>query len=70
MTDTTQPSYLTVYPGTDSSRPTTSDLNWSGAGTTIANLGVTQLGTDGSLNVYDAVGSASVIADVEGWYSP
>ena len=64
VTNTTARSYLTVYPAT-SARPLASDLNWS-PGTTVPNLVVAELGTNGALGIYDAQGSTDVIVDVAG----
>ena len=66
VTDTTSPSYLTVYPG--GTMPTASNLNW-GAGETVANLVVGALGPQGSLEVYNQTGSADVVVDVVGYYT-
>jgi hypothetical protein len=68
VTDTSAASYLTLYPGTVP-QPTVSDLNWS-AGQTIANLVVTQVGTDGSWDAFNDVGNTNLVIDVQGWYSP
>ena len=66
VASTTKGSYLTIYPS-DTSRPTASDLNWS-AGTTIPNLVVAEVGSNGQVSIYNNAGSVDVIADVEGWY--
>jgi hypothetical protein len=68
VTTTSAPSYLTVYPAT-SYRPLASDLNWA-PGTTVPNLVVAELGTNGSLGIYNANGSTDVIVDVAGWFTP
>jgi hypothetical protein len=68
VTDTTAPGFLTVFPGTNP-LPATSDLNWSGPGLTIPKLVTVQLGTDGSLKLYNAsAGSTQVVADLAGYY--
>ncbi|HSN10940.1 MAG TPA: hypothetical protein VLS51_02380, partial [Propionibacteriaceae bacterium] len=68
VTDTHTAGYLTVYPGL-SSLPTASNLNWSGANATTANLVTAQVGGDGSLNIFNgSPGSVSVIADTAGYY--
>jgi hypothetical protein len=64
-TDTTSPSYLTLYPS-DATRPIASNLNWV-AGQTIANLVEVKLGPVGAIEIYNAFGSADVVIDVEGW---
>jgi hypothetical protein len=72
VTDTTaNGGFLTIYPTPTSagSTPTISDLNWS-QGQTVANLTVVELGASGSINIYNAFGSADVIVDVFGYYTP
>ena len=58
--------YLTVWPDAVT-RPGTSDLNFN-AGQTVPNLVVVQVGTDGKVALFNAAGSADVIADVVGYY--
>ena len=65
-TDTTAPSYLTVYPG--GTTPLASSLNWS-TGETVPNLVLATLSSTGTLTVYNAQGSMDVVVDVLGWYS-
>ncbi|MHB8264220.1 MAG: IPT/TIG domain-containing protein, partial [Acidimicrobiales bacterium] len=61
--------YLSVYPANGATPPTISDLNWT-AGSTVSNLIVVALPTDGKLDIYSsAKGSTNVIADVLGWYT-
>ncbi|HET7725489.1 MAG TPA: hypothetical protein VFK68_12670, partial [Propionibacteriaceae bacterium] len=68
VTETHAPGFLTVFPGT-SPLPGTSDLNWSGPGVTIPKLVTVQLGTDGSVKIYNAsAGTTQVVADVAGYY--
>ena len=67
VTDTTQPSYLAVYP-TGAGRPVASNLNWT-AGTTVANLVQVALGSGGAVTFFNAVGSTDVIADIDGYIS-
>jgi hypothetical protein len=68
VTNTTKPSFLTVWP-TGVTRPLASDLNWA-AGKTVPNLAVATLGTsDGAIQVFNAAGSTDVVVDVSGWYS-
>jgi hypothetical protein len=67
VTNTTAPSFLTVYPSTVS-RPTASDLNWVG-GQTIPNLVVATLGTTGAITFYNAAGKTDVVVDLAGWFS-
>jgi len=67
VTDTTSPSYLTVYPS-GSALPLASDLNWP-AGATVPNLALVKLGADGKIVIYNGSGSVDVIVDVVGWYN-
>ena len=67
-TDTTAPSFLTVWPG-DVPRPTASSLNWP-AGATRPNLVIAPLAADGTVSLYNLAGQVSVVADVVGWYGP
>jgi hypothetical protein len=67
VTDTTAPSFLTVWP-TGQPRPTASNLNWT-AGVTIPNLVVVKVGTGGKVSIFNNNGSTDVLADVVGWYS-
>jgi hypothetical protein len=59
--------YLTVYPG-GQSRPVTWNLNFR-AGETRANRVIVPVGADGTVTVYNRVGSSHVIVDVNGWYT-
>jgi YVTN family beta-propeller protein len=68
VTNTTEPSFLTVYPAGEL-RPLASDINWS-AGQTIANLVETKLGAGGVWSIFNHFGSTDVIADVGGFYQP
>lgn len=65
VTDTTAPSYLTVYPST-ATRPLAANLNWS-AHQTVANLVEVPLGADGSVDLFNASGSTDVVVDAQGW---
>jgi hypothetical protein len=67
VTDTTAPSYLTVWPHL-TARPTASDLNWN-TGVTVPNLVVAKLGTDGALDTYNLMGSTDVVMDLAGYYT-
>ena len=58
VTDTSEPSYLTVWPG-GQAQPTASNLNWP-AGDTRPNLVVAKLGAGGAISIYNHEGSASV----------
>jgi hypothetical protein len=65
-TQTTAPSFLTVYPA-GQPRPVASNLNFT-AGKTVSNLVAARLGAGGSLSVFNLAGTAQVIADVAGWF--
>jgi outer membrane protein assembly factor BamB len=67
VTNTTFSSYLTVWPSLVT-RPTASDLNWV-AGQTVPNLVIVQLGTNGSIDLYNLQGNTDVVLDVVGWYA-
>ena len=66
-TNTTAPSYLTVYPG--GTRPLASDLNWN-TGQTVPNLTVATLGSRGSIEVYNDAGRADLVIDAFGYFVP
>ena len=68
VTDTTAPSYLTVWPA-DQTQPPTSSLNWA-PGTTIPNqvtIPLPQLGS-GRISIFNFAGNANVVVDVAGYY--
>ena len=67
-TNTTAPSYLSVYP-TGSAIPTVSNLNWS-TGQTVANLVIVPVGTGGQVTLYNSQGSADVVVDLQGYFAP
>ncbi len=67
VVDTTEWSFLTVWPS-GQPRPDVSNINWTGANETIANLSTVKLGDDGALSVYNAFGTTNVLADVAGYY--
>ncbi len=64
-TNTTAPSYLSVYPAGEAN-PGTSNLNWP-QGATVANRVLMPLGTGGQVTVYNDQGRADVVVDVEGY---
>jgi len=68
VTDTTAPSYLTVYPK-GAARPTASNLNWT-AGSTVPNLVEVALGQGGMITLFNLQGFTDVVIDVEGYVSP
>ncbi|GAA0679944.1 hypothetical protein GCM10010193_37020 [Kitasatospora atroaurantiaca] len=59
--------YLSVYPW-GGGRPATSNLNFT-AGQTIPNLVTVPVGTDGKVALFNAFGTADVIADLAGYYT-
>ncbi len=61
--------FLTIYPtpASGSNVPNISDINWN-MGNTVANLVVVKIGNNGSINIYNAIGSADVMVDVVGYY--
>ncbi|MDH6577034.1 hypothetical protein [Kitasatospora sp. MAP5-34] len=61
--------YLTVFPD-GTGLPTASNLNYS-PGQTVANAVITPVGADGKIKIYNGSwGSADVVVDVVGYYSP
>ncbi len=58
---------VTAYPA-GGALPLASNINLAG-GTVEANLVIVQLSTSGQISVYNAVGSADVIVDVEGYFA-
>jgi len=66
-TQTVGSGYLEAYPeGT--TRPTASNVNWSATGTTIPNLAVVPIGSDGNVSIF-VRSTSHVIADVSGYFS-
>jgi hypothetical protein len=67
VTNTTASSFLTVFPS-GVTQPTASNLNWV-AGQTVPNL--VEVGVrNGSVDIFNALGSADVIFDVAGYVAP
>jgi Fibronectin type III domain len=66
VTNPTAASFLTAWPD-GATQPLASDLNYL-AGLTVPNLVVVKLGTNGSIDLYNAFGTTDVIVDVVGWY--
>ena len=62
-----QSGHITVYPS-GQTRPLASNLNPT-AGVTAPNLVVVKVGSDGKVNLYNAVGTTHLIADVAGYYT-
>ena len=65
VTNTTNPSYLTIWPA-GVPQPVASNLNWT-AGKTVPNLVEVAVGLDGKISVFNAAGSTDVIFDVAGY---
>src|SRR5438445_730260 len=59
--------FFTVFP-TGFGRPTASNLNWS-AHETVPNLVTAGLGGAGRVTMYNGVGSADAVVDLEGYYA-
>lgn len=66
-TQTVGGGYLEAYPE-GATRPTASNVNWSATGSTIPNLVVVPIGSDGNVSIY-VHGTSHVIADVSGYFS-
>ena len=60
--------FVTAYP-TGSSVPLASNINLAG-NTVEANLVIVQLGAGGDISIFNSVGSADVIVDVQGYFAP
>jgi hypothetical protein len=67
VTDTTAPSFLTVF-DPDHSMPLASNLNW-GPGVTVANRVVVPVSSTGQIAVYNQSGNVDVIVDVNGYFN-
>jgi uncharacterized protein YvpB len=66
-TDTTQASYMTVYPD-GVAMPLASNLNWS-PGDTVANRLIVPVGTSGQITIYNWQGDTDVVVDVDGYFT-
>jgi hypothetical protein len=66
VTDTTAPSFLTVYP-TGETLPVSSILNWV-PGDTVANLAIVPVGAGGDLTFYNRNGDVDVVVDLQGYF--
>jgi IPT/TIG domain len=60
--------FFTVFP-TGGAVPTASNLNWV-AGKTVPNLVSVGLGTGGAVTIYNGLGTADAIVDLEGYFAP
>src|SRR6202030_1022448 len=61
-------SLLTVYPA-GTAQPKASNLNFA-AGTVTPNLVTVAIPPAGTVNIYNALGTVNVLADVEGYFAP
>ncbi len=60
--------FFTVFP-TGAGLPTASNLNWV-AGETVPNLVSVGLGAGGKVTIYNGLGMADAIVDLEGYFAP
>lgn len=65
-TNTTDASYLTVWPA-GVSRPVASNLNWV-AGQTVPNRVIVPVGSGGQISMYNLKGITDIAIDVNGWF--
>ena len=63
----TATTFVTVYPGV-TSQPVASDLNVTSLWP-VPNLVVVEVGSDGTINLFNAAGNVNLIVDVLGYYS-
>jgi hypothetical protein len=63
----TASTHLTLWPS-DTELPDSSSLN-TVAGRTLANLTTVAVGDNGSVSIFNSLGTAHVVVDVFGWYS-
>jgi hypothetical protein len=66
--DQTAAGFFTVYP-TGGAAPTASNLNWV-AGQTIPNLVSVGLSSGGDVTIFNGLGSADAVVDLEGYFAP
>ncbi|MEO6821278.1 MAG: hypothetical protein ABI468_01915, partial [Candidatus Nanopelagicales bacterium] len=64
----TRTTFVTAWPD-GAPRPTVSNLNVSNANAT-PNLAIIPIGTDGSIDLYNAAGSVNLIGDISGYFAP
>ena len=67
VTDTTGAGDLTAW-GDGTTRPKTSNVNWTGKSQTVANLVTVPVPADGGVDFF-VTGSSAVIADIQGYYT-
>jgi len=66
--DSSTAGFFTVFP-TGAPLPTASNLNWL-AGETVPNLVSVELGTGGSVTIYNGLGTADAVVDLQGYFTP
>jgi hypothetical protein len=66
--DSSAAGFFTVFP-TGAALPTASNLNWL-AGETVPNLVSVELGTGGSVTIYNGLGTADAVVDLQGYFTP
>jgi hypothetical protein len=67
VVDPTAAGYVVAYPDGDN-RPAVSNLNFT-AGQTVPNLVVARVGSDGKVALFNANGTADLVADIAGYYT-
>ncbi|MDQ2724080.1 MAG: hypothetical protein M3Y36_01070 [Actinomycetota bacterium] len=65
----TAPGFLSVTPSTQTPPVTTSDVNFVG-GQIRANADLAELGSDGSVSLYNSAGTTQVLIDAFGYFTP
>jgi hypothetical protein len=68
VTNTSSPSYLTVFPAGPAQPPLAANLNFA-AGQTVPNRVIVKVGANGAVSIFNGFGTADVIVDVNGWFS-
>jgi chitodextrinase len=66
--DESSAGFFTLYP-TGATLPTASNLNWV-AGETVPNLVSVGLGAGGKVTIYNGLGTADAVVDLEGYFAP
>jgi hypothetical protein len=66
-TGTTSAGFFTVFP-TGGALPNASNLNWT-TGVTVPNRVIVPVGTGGKVSVYNGLGNADLIVDVNGYFT-
>lgn len=68
VVNATAGSFLTAYPD-GTTMPTTSNMDFA-AGQVTANTAIVPVGADGSIDIYNHVGSTDVLVDLVGYHTP